>query len=372
MARLASLLLLACVVVVAGCPRRSGTRVPVPSEPGAPALYAEDLDLTVPIDEETSATLGARLYGLDRLFTPSAPVIVFVPGGGRVSRLGTRPGDGDSLYDAPVDVTDSWARAVAGGGWLALSYDKRTCDFRDSELCRKNPTPDMDAEGPVALARDVDAACDAAAAAFEGRGYDGRIVLWAHGQGAQVALASQCAQRAAAVVLSAPIPRRVDEVMVDSLDYREQLHRKRGQKQASSDEGQELLRKADQLRNAAGSTRALFESMEQGRFAEDARVQGATLAFWKGWIELTARAEDDVKAARAPRLVVVGQWDLQYTPDDRKRLAAWGELEGVRYLKVEKADHHLLHEGVLERSTVDAVLRALGEVLGAPAAPAGS
>ena len=39
--------------------------------------------------------------------------MLFVPGGGRVSRDGLRPGDGVTTYDEPVAVTAAWAQAVA-------------------------------------------------------------------------------------------------------------------------------------------------------------------------------------------------------------------------------------------------------------------
>jgi pimeloyl-ACP methyl ester carboxylesterase len=294
--------------------------------------------------------------------------VVFVPGGGRVSRDGVRPGDGVSRYDEPVAVTAAWAQAVVMRGALALTYDKRTCAPSDAAECRNNPTTDLDAEGPVALARDVDAAC---AALADVDGFDGRVVLWAHGQGVAVALASRCAASASALVLVAPVPRRIDNVMVETLEYLDELKRKRGRAKASTDEGKALLAEADGFRNAAGSLRAMFESMDKGQFSEGARVKGATLPFWKAWIELTDGAEQQALSARAPRVVVQGQWDLQFTPDDRRAVAAWGDHEGVTYLRIEKADHHLLTEGTLTDETVTVVLDAVWGALDGAHAGAG-
>lgn len=357
---LRALLAVALCVPLSACPSRSRGGGALGGDQGDGATASKTtLEIPVAVSNDKTATLGAALYRPEPQ-RGDAPAVLFVPGGGRVSRDGVRPGDGVSTYEEPVAVTAAWAQAVAVRGMLALAWDKRTCTPTDHPDCRKNPTPDLDAEGPVALAKDVDAAC---AVIVEQDGFDGRIVLWAHGQAVAVALASECAKRAEALVLVAPIPRRIDEVMVDTLTYLEGLKRKRGQKKAHTDEGKQLLGEANDLRNAAASLQAMFESMDNNQFAQGARVKGATVPFWKAWIELTDGAAEQVKSATAPRVVVQGQWDLQFTPADRNAVAAWGEEDGITYLKVDKADHHLLRDGVLEDDTValvtDALVRAL-------------
>jgi hypothetical protein len=365
-----ALLLTAAVGLVAlgaGCPGQTTVRLgPIsvgPFAPAEPGVDAEDVWLPFDVDEQTQVVLGARLYRPSHADV-TGPAVLLLPGGGNVSRNGTRPGDGVTLYDAPIDVTDAWARAIALRGGLAFAWDKRTCAPKDDPLCKQNPTTDIDAEGPAALARDVDAAC---AFVENVPGFDGRVVLWAHGQATSVALASSCAQRASALVLVAPIPRRIDEVLVETLTYREELARKRAKKQKAASEREALLRDADKLKNSAASTAAMFESMQKGQFAEDARVRGATLAFWRSWIELTDGTEDAVKKATAPRLVVQGQWDLQFTLQDRKRVRGWGGQDGVTYLQIPRGDHHLVSDGALSEDTVKAVLDALDAALAPPA-----
>lgn len=330
--------------------------------PGARKTTVEIVvPLGAPGEDAPTATLGAALYSPEPR-GGDLPAVLFVPGGGRVSRDGVRPGDGVTTYDEPVAVTSAWAQAVALNGAFALAWDKRTCGPSDHDLCRANPTTDLDELGPIALARDVDAAC---AAMAEVEGFNGRIALWAHGQAVAVALASTCAKTAAALVLVAPVPRRIDHVMVETLEYLDALKRKRGIAKRGTEEGQLLLAEADKFRNAAGSTRAMFESMDKGQFAEDARVRGATLAFWRGWIELTDGAEQQVFDAGAPRVIVQGQWDLQFTPADRRAVAAWEEQEGITYVKIPEADHHLLTEGALADDTVRAALEPLWRALSA-------
>src|SRR5690606_12590123 len=103
----------------------------------------------------------------------------------------------------------------------------------------------------------------------------------------------------------------------------------------------QLLAQAAALKNAAGSRAATFESMRKGQFADDARVHGATIAFWQGWLTLTEKAGESLSRAAAPRIVVVGEVDLQYAPKDRARILALGEREGVSALQIGGADHHL-------------------------------
>ena len=162
-------------------------------------------------------SLGAHVVAPEGV---TGPVVVIVPGGGDVGKDGTRKGDGVVVYKVPVDTSVVWGRALAERGAIVFTYDKRTCGPNDVESCKKNPQSDLDAEGPVALAKDVDAAC-AAAKAAAGDAFDGRLILWAHGQAAQVALSSSCANDAAALVLLSPVPRAIDAVLVDALADRQ-------------------------------------------------------------------------------------------------------------------------------------------------------
>lgn len=357
---------LVLATLLTGCPRRGASRGDTGTDPAVPEVVALERTLEVPLHDGKTAALGATLFRPDD-DGASLPAILFVPGGGNVSRAGIQPGDGARNYEAPVDVTTQWATAFAERGYLALAYDKRTCTPRDDRGCRKNPTNDLDKEGPAALARDVDAAC---ALLADEQGFDGRLVLFAHGQAAAVALSSSCAERAAAIVLVAPIPRRVDHVMVDSLTHRERELRAEAKKRAGTPAAEKLLQQANVLRNVAASRAATFESMHKGQFADDARVHGATIAFWQGWVALTEKAADDVTKTAAPRVIVVGSDDLQYAPKDRAAILALGELDGVTALQIERADHHLLVDERLEVATVETVRAAVDDALAARPAPA--
>lgn len=351
-----------------GCPATQGRAVRLgPPDEGAGdggpprerEIVTEERTLSVPVSEGVTASLGALLV---RPKEGRGPAVLVVPGGGDISRRGTRPGDGVSVYDKPVDVHVAWAEALARRGALVLAWDKRSCGPNDDPLCAKNPQDDLDAAGPVALAKDVDAAC----ALVRGESsFDGRIVLLAHGQAAQVALSSSCAREAAALVLLAPIPRGVDEVIVAGIKDRVRDVEKDAAATKDPAAQEALREKAGQLKSLAGTREAEFASMKAGRFAPTARVGGATLAFWKGWIELTGKTAALVDAVPAKKVVVLGELDQQYGRKDRVRIRA---LSPEAFVEVKGADHHLLSGGRLLPGTVDAVGAALDAAL-APATP---
>ncbi|MCC7108366.1 MAG: alpha/beta fold hydrolase [Deltaproteobacteria bacterium] len=355
-------------LLLLGCPGTQGrvVRLGPPDEDAGPAgppqereILTEERTLSVPVAEGITASLGALLV---RPKEGRGPAILMVPGGGDISRRGTRPGDGVSVYAKPADVHVAWAEALARRGALVLTWDKRSCGPNDDPLCTKNPQDDLDAAGPVALAKDVDAAC----ALVRGEGaFDGRIVLFAHGQAGQVALSASCAREAAALVLLAPIPRGVDEVIVAGIKDRARDVEKEAAAAKDPATREALREKAGQLRSLAGTREAEFASMKAGRFAPTARVGGATLAFWKGWIELTGKTAALVDAGPAKKIVVLGELDHQYGSKDRVRIRA---LSPEAYVEVKGADHHLLSTGRLLPATVDQVGAALDAAL-QPAAP---
>lgn len=331
---------------------------PLPPPPPLP-LVREERTITVPLGPpgEAQAALGALIV---RPQEGKGPFLLVVPGGSDISRNGTRTGDGVGLYAKPIDVSLAWAEAFAARGAHVLLWDKRTCGPNDDPICSKNPQDDVDAQGPVALAKDVDAACVLARAE---PGFDGRLVLFAHGQAAQVALASTCANDATAIVLLAPIPRAIDEVIVAALKDRTSDVERAAKLEKDPAAKQVLLEQANQLKNLAGTREAEFASIKKDRFAPTARVNGATLAFWKGWMEVTGRTAALVDAVAAAKVVVLGEGDLQYGAKDRVRIRA---LAPSAFVEVPGADHHLLSHGALSKDTVDVVGAALDKVLLVP------
>lgn len=290
----------------------------------------------------------------------SGPVVVIVPGASDVSRRGLRRGDGVASYAAPVAVTIAWQEAFGVSGALSIAYDKRTCGPNDDDECQKNPQGDLDKDGPGALAKDVDAAC---AMARTLPGFDGRLILMAHGQGTQVALSSTCASEAAAIVLLSPIPRNVDAVIVDALLARH-AHKAADAKKASAPEQKTALQdEAVALRNLAATRQERFASMRSGKFASDARVDGATIGFWLGWMDLTGRTTALMTPVKDKTVVVLARGDLQLGDGDQALVQG---LPAKKVLVLD-ADHHLLNDGALSPTVSLPVVDAVVELLLPPA-----
>ncbi len=352
------------VVDASGDPRdrSAGEAPPAPDADEALEVQRRDVRIAFSLDEATpggpaTIDLGARITKARGV---RGPGVVFVPGAGDVSRDGTRKGDGVVTYTASVDVTRAWADAFAARGAVALAWDKRTCGANDVAVCTTNPQADVDERGPAALARDVDEAC---AVVRREPDFDGRLVLFAHAQAAQVALASSCATAASAIVLLAPVPRAVDDVIVGAIVDRQRAAEADARAAATPEDKARAQGEAARLKNLAGSRAASFASMRDGRFAADARVDGATIAYWLAWRALTEQTPALLVPVKDKVIVVVGGADLQLSADDRAAAAA---LPSRRALVIDHADHHLLVGEQLAPVVTEPVFSAIDELLEAP------
>jgi hypothetical protein len=345
----------------AGAPTPTSTSTSTGTEPGtppAPPLIVRREERVVELEVKGAPVrlnATATWPTLDDEVI-EGPVFLLVPGAGDVSRRGLRRGDGVNAYASPVAVTSTWQDLLGASGASSLAWDKRTCGPNDDAECAKNPQDDLDAQGPVALAADVDAACVVARTL---PGFDGRLVLMAHGQGAQVALASTCAKEAAAVVLINPIPREIDAVLVDALLARHTTKQAEAKAAKTPEDKTRLTDEAVALRNLAATRQAGFASMRSGKFSREARVDGATIAFWLGWMELTGKTRDLMAPVKDKTVVVIGNGDAQLGDGDR---ALARGLPAKKTLVVD-ADHHLLVAGDLQPAVglevIDAVVALL-------------
>jgi pimeloyl-ACP methyl ester carboxylesterase len=329
------------VVIAAGCAsKKSGDR------PSARPASTEDVEITVMLDDGASAVLPAELT----LPSGNDPVtvVLIVPGGGNISRRGTRTGDGEVEYASAVETSVELASVFADHGLATLAWDKRSCGPRDDALCEKQPVSDVDRHGPRALAVDVDAACAFARALP--RAQD--VILWAHGQAAQVALSSTCADAAAAVVLVAPPPRRIDRVLTDGLKHRSSVLASAAKK-AKGNEKKELGARAHAMKERAAQLDETFKAVLGGKFPKDARLMGFPITYWQGWLALTDEIPGDAPKPRVPWLVIIGEGDVQFSPADRERIQKLGALKGAQGFVLPGVDHHLLKRDAERRAAVD-------------------
>ncbi|MCP4503096.1 MAG: alpha/beta fold hydrolase [Deltaproteobacteria bacterium] len=324
------------------------------------------------VGDSTEIVLGATWKGVPGA---SSPLLLLVPGAGRVSRRGVRTKNGSRAYDDPVPVIERLSSYAAYHGFQTLAYDKRTCGPNESPLCQRNKSPDWDKDGPIALVADVDAACNKAKEIAP----DVPLVVVAHGQSANVVLASNCALRADVLVLIALIPDAVDRVLVRGLSRRAQLLRKWGEKKLRSKkaseraEGEKEVLESLQLQNRAANLRDIFSQIRAGRFSNDddkndnPQILGASASFWQGYFRLTEDAQKHAERTRAtPRVIVLGQWDSQYAPADKDRIAHFGVVDGHRFVVVKEGDHHLLQNKELHDESFAEFLDVVRELLGEP------
>ena len=131
------------------------------SQPSATApadLEVTETEIVLPPEgDRPQVTLSADLY-TPAMKTEGVTVVV-VPGAGRVSKRGERRENGSRDYDDTLLITQAFAESFARAGFSVLAYDKRTFGPSDAPHCHDNPRGDLDREGPVAMAKDVDAAC---------------------------------------------------------------------------------------------------------------------------------------------------------------------------------------------------------------------
>lgn len=315
--------------------------------------------LQVHLPDHNVAEIGFETVQ-NRRSDAKAPWVVLVPGAGAPSRKGEQNGDGVRKYGAAVETHRAWARALAEAGFRVFSFDKRTCHPSQNPLCRANPTTDLDEEGPSALSRDVDAAC---AWLRTQQNPQARVVFMTHGQGLSPVLHSQCAESAKALVALAPIPRGIDRVMVHALEHRQKVHLEHAAQLREGAKKAQHAAAAAKLHNQAGSLQEMFVSMERGDFAANARIRGATLAYWRAWVRQTKQTQKDLKALKIPKLLLLGENDSQFGSEDQERIRRLAQLPSTDVREIPGADHHLLAQEQLTTAAAEAVIQWLRQTL---------
>lgn len=351
-----STLLASALVGVSGCASapnwlQSSARV----LDGRRHLTQTDGVLRVELPDDQTAEIGYEIIRA-RDDTKPTPWVVLVPGSGAPSRKGEQNGDGIQRYSAEVEVYAQWAHVLARAGHPVFAFDKRNCHPRHRSQCHANPTHDIDQEGPSALARDLDAACDWIRAQH---GADAKLILMTHGQGLGPVLRSECVKQAEAVVALAPIPRRIDRVLVHAIAHRQTSGQHEAETAQSVHQKDKLASSAAALRNQAATLQETFLSMERGDFASDARVRGATLSYWRAWIDETAQTRDQLKSLKIPKLLLLGMKDQQYGPDDQTLIRRLGHLPATHVQEIPGADHHLLEGEKLSQQAAKVLIRWL-------------
>lgn len=245
--------------------------------------FKQQIETEIPI--ENSFGQGLLKADIFRPLKQSQPktLVIVVPGSGHVSRRGEVASNGVENYPEALEMSFQWAKSLSEQGFFVLSYDKRTCHHRVNSLCNNNEQRDVDQEGIMALARDLDQICRFAQKKLED---DSRIILFSTTQGAQTIALSQCQQQVNGIVLLSPIIGNLDTMWVDGL------------KQAAA-QSRSTNRK-NRLLNQKESMASFFASLKRGDFPENSNIHGASVKFWQSWLEASTNTLGYLKANNKP------------------------------------------------------------------------
>lgn len=261
-----------------------------------PAEFHQHLEASIPLTFSSGASgeVNADIFRPIKRSEPKT-LVIMVPGSGNVSRRGEVVGDGIENFKTTLEMNLSWAKALSDKGLFVLSYDKRTCTGRTNSLCRTNDQSDIDKDGILALARDLDQIYLFAKEKLDAREENSRIVLMSTSQGAQVISLSQCAKNVSGVVLLSPVIGDLETMWIAGLARASEMAERGGER--------------NQLINRKESMTGFFTSLKRGDFPENAHVRGATITFWKSWIDATKNTTPRLKANGRPSLVLFSAKD---------------------------------------------------------------
>ena len=283
------------------------------------------------------------------------PVVLFVPGAGNPTFLGRQKSNGAHTCKTIKHHANVGSR-LARAGFSSFAYNKRTCRAGQDHLCRNNAVNDVFAKGPVALAQDVDAACNMLQSEL-GIPTE-KIILWTHGQGGQVVLASECGKRARLTMITSPLTDRVDLMLVRTLHHRAALLSNEAEN-APEIMKKALKAKSVNLSNRAESFKATFLSIESDRFIETASFLGVPLTFWYGWRKSTEDIDMQLAKQRGRVILFQGQNDTNYSDEDVRNLLRFGKIKDVQLVKVPGADHYLIEKNRIAVGTSSLVVESI-------------
>ncbi len=303
-------LLLSCVSPFTTAPSptwtssSAGTRPPIAKEepksdaaskaPAARRTFHQVVQLSIPLNlPDTSGSLNAEVYRPEKKIVPKT-LFVIVPGSGNISHKGEVAGDGVDTYPEPIELHSLWARTLADKGYFVLTYDKRTCVKKVNSICQNNSQKDIESEGIVALARDLDQVYRFVKSKLDNEPV--RLILLSSTQGAQVVSLSESAKEASGIILLSPIIGDLEEMWVGGLDRALQ-------------QTQHFNRK-NRLANEKESMKGFFTSFKAGRFPDTAQIRGASAIFWRTWMEASLKTPAKLGELNRPILALFSDKDV--------------------------------------------------------------
>lgn len=259
--------------------------------------FKNHIDVSIPIklSDNNNIKLQAEVSRPEKKVEPKT-LFILVPGSGNVSRRGETAGDGVDVYATPIEIYSLWSNTLSESGYFVLSYDKRTCNNKFNILCKNNPTKDIDENGIKALAQDLDQIYDFAASKLASASDNTKIILMTTTQGTQVITQSACAKKASAIILLSPIIGDLGSMWVEGLM---RAHRQKTNPTHKN-----------RLLNEAETTKSFFSSLQNNKFPDSSQVHGASVKFWRSWVQSSARTVEALAALNKNILVLLSDHDV--------------------------------------------------------------
>lgn len=281
------------------------TAIPVDSQAKKAPVFHSRVETSIPLREEQiafkseSGVLKAELYRPLLKIEPKT-LVILVPGSGSVSRRYEVIDDGVTNYSAKIELYSLWAQALADQGFYVLAYDKRSCTEKINALCATNSRKDLDEKGIAVLARDLDDVYSFARKSA-GNSEQWRFIFMGHTQAAQViALTNKKTTKVSGTVLLSPIAGSLEKLQVAGL--------KRAASQSTAGKKLDLINKAEK-------TAAFFVSLMKGLFPKTGTIHGASVNFWKSWIQASENTIKLLSEHNQPTMILLSQKDV-FSPTD--------------------------------------------------------
>jgi alpha-beta hydrolase superfamily lysophospholipase len=224
-----------------------------------------------------------------------------------------------------------------GKGIFVLSYDKRTCSEAINHLCLTNPQNDIEEQGLIALANDLDQVFKFTLDHLKVLKAPIRIVLMSTTQGASTISLSKNLNKLSGVVLFSPIIGDLETIWVNGL--------------AKAVEQSKSTSHKHQLQNRKESMAGFFHSLKNGEFPDTANVKGATVKFWRSWMESSTHVLKTYEKAQIPVLLMFGQNDVfSYHPSAKT-------LPHITSKNYSKIDRNFVVNNEIPQALVDDVIK---------------
>jgi uncharacterized protein len=294
-------------------------------EPEPRAIVSEELTFTSRGDE-----LAGVVDRPAEIVEPR-PAVVLLHDTGAHDRRGLMQSALGVQLPTEVAVYEELAETLAQRGYVVLRFDKRTCVEGGPAWCDYPRSYVEDHRGDLAGALSSDA--QAAAKALRARSDidPSRLYLLGHGEGAQIALGVAEDVDARGLVLLAPSPYPIDEVIAHQTATSLAHLRKQRAAQGNTTAGTLLAEQIDALERSHEEQQEAFAALRADDF-EESTALGVPVATWENLFELHQRAMSSLSGSRIPILAVFGEHDLDLPADSAEDFEQ--QMASVRHNQV--------------------------------------